>query len=406
MSGPSPPPNGGTAAWLHVLGSALLYFNTWGISNAFGVYQTYYESGALFHESSSDISWIGSIAAFMLLITGVIAGPLYDRGYMRTLLLTGSFMVVFGYMMLSICRNYWEVLLAQGFVVGIGTGLLFVPCVAVLPQYFSTRLGMAVGIAVAGSSLGGVIYPIVLYQLIGTIGFGWATRVVGFIALGTLVVPTCILRQRIQPPKVRAFFDKTAFTDLGFLAFVLVTLVAFMSLFCILFYISYFALDQHITNEKMAFYLVPIFNAASCFGRTFPNALADKTGPFNLIAPGSFIAGVLMLCLLAVKTEAGIIVIAALSGFMSGVLIALPPLCFVALTRDKSRLGTRIGLGYALIGMGVLAGGPGAGAILGTAEPLNWQGLWVFGGVSCCVAGVGYAGIRVVRFGGGVVVKA
>lgn len=29
--GPGPPPNGGTQAWLQVLGGFMLFFNTWGI---------------------------------------------------------------------------------------------------------------------------------------------------------------------------------------------------------------------------------------------------------------------------------------------------------------------------------------------------------------------------------------
>ena len=35
--GMSPPPNGGTTAWLQVVGSWMLFFNTWGILNTFGV---------------------------------------------------------------------------------------------------------------------------------------------------------------------------------------------------------------------------------------------------------------------------------------------------------------------------------------------------------------------------------
>ena len=31
-----PPPNGGTKAWLQVLGGFFLFFNTWGILNTFG----------------------------------------------------------------------------------------------------------------------------------------------------------------------------------------------------------------------------------------------------------------------------------------------------------------------------------------------------------------------------------
>lgn len=114
------PPNGGTLAWLQVVGAWCLFFNTWGILNTFGIFQTYYESGQLYTASSSDISWIGSIQAFLVLLVGAFIGPIYDRGYFRTLLLVGSFMIVFGFMMLSLCTTFWQCLLAQGFVIGIG----------------------------------------------------------------------------------------------------------------------------------------------------------------------------------------------------------------------------------------------------------------------------------------------
>ena len=399
ISPAGPPPNGGLQAWLHVVGSFMLFFNTWGILNAFGVFQMYYESGALFTKSSSDISWIGSIQSYMVLTVGFLSGPIYDRGYLRELLLVGSFGVVFGHMMLSLCNNYWEALLAQGFCVGIGAGCLFVPCVAVLPTYFTTRLGLAVGLAAAGSSLGGVIYPIVLYRLIDKIGFGWSVRVIGFIALGTLLIPFAFMKMRVTPPKARALIDSSAFTDIKYMLFVIASLIGFMGLYVILFYLSYYAEHQHITNTSMAFYLVAIFNGASCFGRTLPNALSDKTGPFNLIAPGAIIVGVLILCMIAVASEASIIVVAILIGFFSGVFIAMPPLCFVALTKDKTTIGTRIGMGYGLIGLGTLAGGPGGGDILGAADPLDWTGLWAFGGVACIVAGLMFGGLRVAMYG-------
>lgn len=403
---PSPPPNGGLKAWLHVAGSFMLYFNTWGIMNAFGVYQEYYESGALFSTTSSNISWIGSIEAFLLLLMGVFAGPIYDRGHLRPLLIFGSFMVVFGHMMLSLCHSYWQVVLAQGFVVGIGTGCLFVPCVAIVPQYFSTKLGMALRIAVSGSALGGVIFPIVLYRLIDQIGFGWAVRVLGFLSLGTLLIPLAVLRLRVKPPKVRAMMDLSAFKDVYYIAFVFVSLIGYMGLFVIFFYLPYYAEGQAITNTSLTTYLVPMFNAASLFGRAAPNALADKIGPFNLLAPAALSSGALMLCMMAVHSKAAIIIVAVLSGFMSGALIGLPPLCFVALTQDKSKLGTRNGQGYAILGLGVLASGPGAGAILGTSASLNWHGLWTFGGVCTLVSGVGYLAIRVVKYGPKINIKA
>lgn len=384
----------------------MLFFNTWGIFNCYGVFQTYYESGAIFTKSSSDISWIGAVQAYLLLTVGFLSGPIYDRGYFRALVLVGSFLIVFGHMMLSLCHTYWEVLLAQGFAIGIGAGCLFVPCVALLPTYFTTRLGLAVGIAVSGSSFGGVIYPIVLYRLIGQIGFGWSVRVVGFMALGTLLVPIAFMKMRFKPPKPRRLIDWSAFMDASYMVFVTATLIGFIALFISISYISFYAADRKITDTRMAFYIVPIFNAASCFGRTVPNAFSDKTGPLNLIAPGALIVGILNFCTIAVTSEAALIVVAALTGFFTGVFIALPPVCFVALTPDRTKIGTRMGMGFGMIAFGMLAGGPGGGRILGTVTPLNWHGLWIFGGVAGVLPGLMYAGLRVARHGSKLKVKA
>ncbi|KAL2867804.1 major facilitator superfamily domain-containing protein [Aspergillus lucknowensis] len=403
-TGPSPPPDGGLVAWLHVAGGFMLFFNTWGLLNTFGVFQTYYESGSLFRRSSSDISWIGSVQATMLLLVGFVTGPIYDRGYLRALLVTGSFGIVFGTMMLSLCKEYWQVLLAQGFCVGIGAGCLFVPCVSLLPTYFSSKLGAALGLAVSGSSLGGIIYPIVLNRLIEPIGFAWSVRVIGFIALGTLLLPITVMKQRIKPPKPRDLIDWSAFTDIPYMTLVIGGLIAFMSLFTLFFYISYVGTARNLTSNEMAFYLVPILNAASCFGRTIPNAMADKLGPFNLITPCCAMVGILILCLITVSSEAGLIVIAVFSGFFTGALIGLPPLCFVALTEDKSKIGTRLGMGFGMMSFGVLAGGPGSGDILG--GDMNWNGLWVFGGVSALVAAGILLALRIAKFGFALRVKA
>lgn len=125
-----------------------------GIANTFGVFQTYYETDLLGSQSPSNISWIGSIQACLLLIVGVATGPLFDAGYFRTLLLVGSFLTVFGMMMTSISTTYWQVILAQAVCVGLGNGFLFVPSIAIVSTYFTTKLAFATGIATSGSSLG------------------------------------------------------------------------------------------------------------------------------------------------------------------------------------------------------------------------------------------------------------
>ncbi len=89
----------------------------------------------------------------MLLIC-ILTGPLYDLGYLHSMVNVGTFAIVFGMMMTSLCRKYWQFVLAQGVVVGIGNGLLFLPSIAIVPEYFSKRKALASGIVAAGSSLG------------------------------------------------------------------------------------------------------------------------------------------------------------------------------------------------------------------------------------------------------------
>ena len=66
-------------------------------------------------------------------------------------------MTVFGVMMTSLGTAYWQVILAQGVCMGLGMTCLFVPCVAVLPPYFSSRRALAMGLAASGSSIGELV---------------------------------------------------------------------------------------------------------------------------------------------------------------------------------------------------------------------------------------------------------
>lgn len=90
----------------------------------------------------------------LLIVGGCFTGPIFDAGYMRVLVIVGASASVFGMMMTSICTEYWQIILAQGIVVGFGAGCMLLPSVAVMPQYFTTRRAFATGVGAAGSSIG------------------------------------------------------------------------------------------------------------------------------------------------------------------------------------------------------------------------------------------------------------
>jgi MFS family permease len=78
--------------------------------------------------------------------------------------------------MISMCNSFWETMLAQGIGCGIGVGLLFLPAISILSQYFFRRRALAIGIAVTGSSIGGICLPIMLNNLIQSHGFDKAVQ--------------------------------------------------------------------------------------------------------------------------------------------------------------------------------------------------------------------------------------
>ena len=313
---------------------------------------------------------------------------------------------MFGHMMLSIASAYWQVLLAQGFCVGLGMGCLYLPSISILPSYFSTRLGLAIGLASSGSAVGGTIYPIVMQRLIEEIGFAWAVRVVGFIALVALSVPVALMRMRFKPATARALIDWSAFSDLPFMWFAIATSIGFMGVNAFQSYFSFYAAEQQITSTVFAFNLVSIYNAMSAVGRIVPNAISDKIGQWNILAPASLLCSAVYFCTIATHAEGPMIGISLLGGFFLGILTALPPVCFTILTKDKSKIGTRIGTGFAIIAPGILTGGPGAGGILERSDPLDWQGLFIFAGTALFVTGTMYSVLRGARSGFRPLIKA
>ncbi|EED16861.1 MFS monocarboxylate transporter, putative [Talaromyces stipitatus ATCC 10500] len=387
----------GFKAWSQVLGSFFLFFNSWGLINTFGAFQTYYEDQILSHESASTIAWIGSIESFLLMFIGVVAGPLFDAGFLSVMLAFGSFMVVFGYMMTSLASEYYQVMLAQGICVGIGAGFLFVPSVAILPQYFRKRRALANGIAASGSSFGGVIYPIMFDQLQRQVGFPWATRAIAFVALGTCTFSCLILRARFLPTERRDLIQLSAFKEVPYTLFCFGMFFGFLGFYNFLIYVQPWAIQNGVVNANLGFYLVSILNAASIFGRITPNLIADYTGPINILLPAAGLTALMAFCWIAVNSAAGIIVLAALYGFFSGGFVSLPPVVMMAITKDFRDLGTRLGMCFSISSLALLVGTPIGGAILSAGN--SYLGVQLFCGACLATCAAFMVVIRFIRVG-------
>ncbi|CAN6623026.1 probable transporter Mch2p [Trichomonascus vanleenenianus] len=378
------PPNGGWFAWFQVAAGFLAFFNSWGIVNSFGAYQSYYKLHLLSSEAPSTISWIGSFQAFFVTSATIFTGRILDAGYHRVVLCTGVALVVFGLMMLSLAKEWYQVFLAQGVCLGLGCSTLFVASLSIVAPYFTTRRATALGIMATGSGLGTLVFPIIVRNLIPRVGFPWTTRIMGFMIFAMILVPAFGLKSRIPPRKSGPFIDVPSLTDWPFVLYTAGLFMCYVGLYVPLFYIQSYA-DANGLPSNVVPYMVTILGSGSIIGRIFPNYLADKVGPMNVMILSTMAAGVLAFAWIGIKDSAGVIVFAVLYGFFSGTNVAVTPPCIASMTKDMSLIGTRLGMCFFVAGFGLLIGSPVAGALVKRMDG-GYLGAQLFSGLAIAVA--------------------
>jgi hypothetical protein len=203
---PLPPgpvqPLSGRTAWLHALAAVLVVGNCWGIGNAFGLFQAYYTGIYLAGTSPSTIAWIGSTQLCLVFGLGVPVGRLVDLGFFRAMFHGGTLLMIIGLFTSSVCTAFWSLWLTQGLVTGFGMGMVFCSGTLALMSWFDERkMGVAMGLAAAGSCVGGIVYVLLARHFLVTQGFPTTMRILGGVAAATMIPPNLIFRMREQTPR-------------------------------------------------------------------------------------------------------------------------------------------------------------------------------------------------------------
>lgn len=370
---------------------------TRGIVNTFGVYQTYYESNQLASKTPDAIAWIGSLQSFLLLAGGLISGPLLDGGWFKSTVAVGTLFITVGFMMTSLASQYWQLILSQGLCIGLGAGCMVVPSLSILPQYFLKRRALATGITVCGSSLGGVIYPLIFQALVDKVGFAWTNRIMGFIALVTCSFSVAVMKPRAKPRKLRSPFDPKAFREPAYVVYCFGMFCSNFGFFPPIFYLQTYALSHGLTDRNIALNLVAILNAASIVGRLAPSPAVRMIGPINTMMIVLAMASLVAFSWIAVHTGPGNIVFAVMYGFTSGGIVSLPAVVLASITEDLSFMGARLGTSNFINAIASLCGAPIAGVILKSTG--KYLGVQLFSGLFLFVAASSLFMTRIARVG-------
>ena len=318
-----------------------------------------------------------------MFFAGPFVGKIFDNFGPRYLLLGGSFLHVFGLMMTSLSTSYYQLILAQGICSPLGASAIFYAAMSSVVTWFFKKRAFALGIVASGSSLGGVIFPIMVQRLIPRVGFPWTMRIAAFLILGLLIIANLTVRSRI-PPTPRPLSIREFFIPLTELPFILLTassFLVFLGLFIPFNYITIAAPQAVGMSVDLASYLLSILNAASVLGRILPGYLGDNFGRFNVTIAMCYLCGILCLALwLPAAANAPVIVFAVFYGFGSGAFVSMVP-ALVARISDIRQIGLRSGTLFACISIAGLVGNPIAGA-LSVRNDGGFVYLQIFAGVA------------------------
>ncbi|KAI1777472.1 MFS general substrate transporter [Hypoxylon cercidicola] len=375
--------------WNQVIASFYVCFCTMGLGNSFGVFQSYYEDNLLDSYSPSTISWIGTTQGFLLSIIAFLSGYLYDRGYVRYLFYVGSVLNVIGLLGTSFATSYATIFLAFGVALGLGCGMMYVPAIALISSHFEkNKAPLPTAIAMSGSSIGGIIYPILFRQLVQKVGFYWACRVFASINGGLLLIACLLVRPKKKEEENSVMPPWRTLLDWKLAVFSTCALLMNVGVDVPFYFIPTFVRDQLKQSPEVGDSLLAGLNASSLLGRLFLNRLSESASALIIWQFTILITSALLFWWYTIDNMAGAIQFVVCYGFVDGGLISLIAPCLQELYSNgradridstDPAFGARLGVAEGFQGVGFLIGPPIAGAIL--ASPAGYFGVSLFNGV-------------------------
>ncbi|BEJ15484.1 hypothetical protein CspHIS471_0500890 [Cutaneotrichosporon sp. HIS471] len=392
-------PDGGLQAWLVLAGGFCAAICAFGLAGSVGAFQTYYAQHMLKGYSSSTISWIGSTQAAVCFSSCLFTGPLFDRYGCRPLLAGGAFLLFLAFIILSFCKEYYQIFLVHATLMAMGMDFMFIVPMGAVGQWFFLRRGLAFGILMMGSSAGAIIWPAIVANLPQRIGFAWTCRLIALIIAFLGATCTLLVKTRLPPRPPGPFFNFAEFRNPAY-AFVALSFPFYVfGFFSFLTFIGTYGSLAGL--GPLAPYLLMITNGASAFGRLAAGIGADMFGTFNVAIAGIVAMAILSFAWLAMDSAGPLIALCCLYGFASGAPVSLQgPMVTVSAT-DPRQAGTLIGQALMVQSIAQLTGPPIFGAIVGAGSPAEQLSRFphaiIFGSCMLLVAGCLVTGARMCR---------
>lgn len=364
-----------------VLGTFLANFISVGTANTLGVIlhgEEYHPSSPFLGVSLFKMGFVAGTAVGFSFSIGPFSNFLITRFGIRAPIALGVFLMVFALEMASLSNQFWQLLLSQGILWGIGSSLCFVPAIGLPSQWFSKRRGIVTGIASAGAPVGAMILSPVFQTVIDKLGVRWALRILGFIllGLGTMTVLLVHPKRRANKPILVSrykVFDSQIIFIRGYAIYMAFAFIQTFGYATPIIWIPNYASTIGL-NAKQGANVVVILNAGNFIGRISAGQLGDRLGALNVLSIYTFFAG--LVCVIGwyfTRTFAGLSAFAFFWGLGAGGYWALTVPCTARIV-GLPNLGSAVSINFLMNFIPpIFSTSIGTGFIDHTAKMLNVQ---------------------------------
>jgi predicted MFS family arabinose efflux permease len=157
-----------------------------------------------------------------------------------------------------------------------------------------------------------------------------------------------------------------------------------MGVFVPFFYLSSYARSVQRMAYTESLDLLLILNGVGFVGRLLPGFIARYVGTLNVFLPSLFLSALSMYAWIAVHSTPGLYVWTSFYSIFVGGVQSLLPAAISVLNPDLQKLGSRMGIVFAAVGIGALIGSPIAGILISEAGG-SYVGAQAFSGSSLVV---------------------
>ncbi len=186
----------GSAAWIRMVASLLLA--TMGGAAMWSMVVVLPEVQAEFglDRGTASLAYTSMMAGFA--IGNLVFGRAIDRLGAALPVAVGSVMLAAGFILGSFAAAFWQFLILQGVLIGIGSVARFGPILADISHWFKRRRGIAVTAVACGNYIAGAFWPLAMQPMMAAGGWRLSYFLMGLICI-VVSLPLAAMLRRQSP---------------------------------------------------------------------------------------------------------------------------------------------------------------------------------------------------------------